>query len=76
MRGEVVYPGESREIPGVGGSMYLPCQEVFKPGTYILCWKLFLDNSPPCAGEIDLGAEIEEARKSSANDRPTDEAAR
>lgn len=62
MRGEVIYPGDEREI--AGSECHLRCKRDagLAQGDYVVRWKVFLDNSPPSGGEIDAGSEIQSAR--------------
>ena len=62
MRGEVVYPGDEREIPDSACQVICNRKLTMTQGDFVVRWKVFLDNSPPCAGEIDLGPEIQSAR--------------
>ena len=63
VRGEVIYPGDQREI--AGSECHLRCKRevTLAEGDYVVSWKVFLDNSPPSAGDIDLGCHIQNARK-------------
>ncbi len=62
MHHQVIYPGEEREIPNSGCHLRRKRQGAVAIGNYRIAWRVFLDNSPPSAGEIDLGAEMEMAR--------------
>jgi hypothetical protein len=41
----------------------MQAEAVFASRDYTSSWKVFLDNSPPSSGEIDLGSKIERARR-------------
>lgn len=62
----VIYPGEEREI--AGSHCHLRCRReaILATGDYLIGWTVFLDNSPPSRGEIDLGSELETARREHA----------
>ncbi|HQU44690.1 MAG TPA: hypothetical protein PK867_17880, partial [Pirellulales bacterium] len=62
MHQQVIYPGEEREISNSACHLRWKRQRALATGDYLIAWRVFLDNSPPSAGEIDLGAEIEMAR--------------
>lgn len=63
MHGEAVYPGDERDISG--SERQLRCKRDVKldRGDYEVRWRVFLDNSPPSEGEIDLGTYIQKARE-------------
>jgi hypothetical protein len=63
MPGEVIYPGDEREI--AGSECHLRCKREAELAEedYVVRWSVFLDNSPPSTGEIDLGTEIQGTRK-------------
>jgi hypothetical protein len=63
MRGNVIYPGDDREIAGSGCHLRCKREAALAVGDYVVCWKVFLENSPPSAGEIDVGSEIQSARR-------------
>jgi len=63
MRGEVIYPGDEREIDGSGCLLRCKRDAVLAQGDYVVRWKVFLDNSPPSTGELDVGSEIQIARR-------------
>jgi hypothetical protein len=58
----IVYPGDEQTINGAQLSLEIK-REVFAGGDYAMSWKVFLDNSPPSFGEIDLASLIEPARR-------------
>lgn len=62
MREDVIYSGDEREI--ADSECRLQCRRgsVLAVGDYGIKWKVFLDNSPPSEGEIDLGEWIQTAR--------------
>jgi Putative DNA-binding domain len=57
----IVYPGDEQTIYKV--SVECKRETVFAGGDYTVRWKMFLDNSPPSFGEIDVASLIETARK-------------
>ena len=63
MQGEVIYPGDQRGL--VGSQRHLRCRReaALAQSDYVVHWKVFLENSPPSEGEIDLGSYIESARQ-------------
>jgi len=62
MRDEVIYPGDEREITGSECTLQCKRDAVLALRDYLVRWKVFLDNSPPSSGEIDVGSEIQPAR--------------
>ncbi len=62
MHGDVVYPGDERDIAGSEASLKCRTGVALPEGICIFKWKIFLDNSPPSEGEIDLGAVVQKAR--------------
>jgi Schlafen, AlbA_2 len=67
MDGETIYPGDLRTIDR--SERWLTCQRdmSFSAGDYLVRWQVFLDNSPPSSGEIDLGMLIQPARIGAAD---------
>ncbi len=63
MRGELIYPGDERDIAGSSCQLRCKREATLTEGDYVLHWKVFLDDSPPCTGEIDLGTNIRSARR-------------
>jgi hypothetical protein len=61
----IIYPGDEQTIEDARFSLECKRETVFASGDYTLNWKVFLDNSPPNFGEIDLASLIETARKQS-----------
>jgi len=59
----VIYPGDECEVSG--SKRQLDCQRdvVFEPGEYVVRWRVFMDNSPPSSGEIDLGQALQSAKE-------------
>jgi predicted HTH transcriptional regulator len=59
------------QIPQGNTALSLECkpEASFADGDYSVRWKVFLDNSPPSSGEIDLGNLIESIRRQKAADR-------
>jgi hypothetical protein len=62
MKEEVIYPGEERILGKPSYCLQSKRDVSFVAGDYVLHWKVFLDNSPPSSGEIDVGELIETAR--------------
>jgi hypothetical protein len=62
MGDETIYPGDEREITGSQCDLSCRRDAVLVQGDYVLRWKVFLDNSPPSTGEIDVGIELQDAR--------------
>jgi hypothetical protein len=62
----LIYPGD--EQPMEASERWMQCRREasFAPGDYVARWKIYLDNSPPSSGEIDLGLVIDAARKAAA----------
>jgi hypothetical protein len=65
----IVYPGDEQTIDDARLSLECKRETVFSAGNYSLNWKVFLDNSPPTFGEIDLASLIETARRHAVADR-------
>lgn len=63
MRGEIIYPGDERKIAGSECQLRCRREATLAEGDYLVRWRIFLDNSPPSDGEIDLGPHIQGARK-------------
>jgi hypothetical protein len=63
MPGEVVYPGDERAIAGSERKMRCKREVKLDRGDYEVRWKVFLDNSPPSEGQIDLGTYLQKARE-------------
>lgn len=60
---EIIYPGDERIIEESANSWLTCPQELsFVDGDCVVRWKIFLDNSPPSSGEVDLGRLVEDAR--------------
>lgn len=57
----IIYPGDEHETDRV---LAVECKReaVLTGGDYKLSWRVFLDNSPPSFGDIDLGTVIQDAR--------------
>jgi hypothetical protein len=62
VQGEVLYPGDEQPIDGSRRNLRCTRDAPLTPGDYTLHWKVFLDNSPPSHGELDLADFIEQAR--------------
>jgi Putative DNA-binding domain len=65
----IIYPGDELAINDARLSLECKRETVLATGDYTLSWKVFLDNSPPSLGEIDLASLIETARRQGAGDR-------
>lgn len=63
MRGEVIFPGDQLKIPESQYNFKIFREIVFQIGEYMVEWKIFLDNSPPSAGNFDLGEWLSRHRK-------------
>ena len=63
MSGEIIYPGDERDITGSQCQLRCKRDAALVKGDYVVRWKIYLDNSPPSIGEIDIGSEIQGARK-------------
>jgi hypothetical protein len=61
--GSIIYPGDEQEIASASFALQCPREMVITAGDLTLSWKVFLDNSPPSSGEIDLATLIETARR-------------
>ena len=62
MSGEVIYPSDERVIDGSECTIRCKRDIALGEGIYEVQWKVFLDNSPPNIGKIDIGSEIHSAR--------------
>ena len=62
MEGHAVYPGDQRLIDGSRCQLRCKRDTPLRPGDYTVHWKVFLDNSPPSSGELDLAQFIQTAR--------------
>jgi hypothetical protein len=65
----IVYPGDEQTINNSAFSLECKREVALAAGDHVLHWKVFLDNSPPSAGEIDLASLIESARKQGVANR-------
>jgi hypothetical protein len=63
----IIYPGDEQTIDKSRFSLECKREAALEVGDYALHWKVFLDNSPPSYGEIDLGTLIETARQQSVD---------
>jgi hypothetical protein len=63
MEDTIIYPGDEQAIEGSRFSVSCKREIVLAGGDCTLSWKIFLDNSPPSFGDIDLATLIEAARK-------------
>jgi Putative DNA-binding domain len=64
----IIYPGDEQELNNAKISFECKRDAVISGGDYKISWKVFLDNSPPSFGEIDLGALLQDARRQMADD--------
>ena len=60
-----IYPGDERVIGASERWVQCNRETSFAQGEYVVRWKVFLHNSPPSSGEVDLGLAIENARRAS-----------
>jgi hypothetical protein len=58
----IIYPGGEHVLESAKISLECKRETVFAGGDYKLDWRVFLDNSPPSFGVIDLGATLQHAR--------------
>jgi hypothetical protein len=65
----IIYPGDEQTINKSRFSLECKHEAALAVGDYALHWKIFLDNSPPSSGEIDLANLIASARKEGGADR-------
>ncbi len=63
----IVYPGDEEAISEARLSLECKRETVLAVGDYTVSWKVFLDNSPPSFGEIDLASLMEAARRGPVN---------
>jgi hypothetical protein len=70
----VIYPGDEQMLDGARISFECKRETVLSGGDYKLEWRVFLDNSPPSFGEIDLGTLLQHARTSKADGPESDSA--
>jgi hypothetical protein len=68
LKDAIIYPGDEQTITNAHFSFECKRETAFAGGDYTVRWKIFLDNSPPSSGEIDLGSLIERARKEGVAD--------
>jgi len=62
MPGEVIFPGDQRIIECSECKLLCKREVPLAEGDYVVGWRVYLDNSQPSAGEIDVGGEIQSAR--------------
>lgn len=62
MDGEIVYPGDERVIPGSQRRVDCGSEAEVGQDEYSVKWTVFLDNSPPSVGKVDLGVALQDAR--------------
>lgn len=62
-----IYPSDEQLMQDSERWVQCKRETLFAPGDYVVRWKVYLDNSPPSSGEIDLGLAINGARKSEAS---------
>jgi hypothetical protein len=65
----IIYPGDEQAINNARLSLHCKRETALAGGDYTVSWKVFLDNSPPSFGEIDLASLIETARGQVATGR-------
>ena len=64
----IIYPGDEQALPAAQISFECKRETILGGGDYRVDWKVFLDNSLPSFGEIDLGTLLQNARNG-AGDR-------
>jgi hypothetical protein len=69
MEDAIIYPGDEQTVEAARFSLNCKREVVLAGGDYSLIWKIFLDNSPPSVGDIDVATLIEAARKQRVTDR-------
>lgn len=62
MQDETIFPADAREISG--SQIHLRCKRdvLLSAGDYVFHWTVYLDNSPPSMGTIDVGALLQGER--------------
>ena len=68
MENAIIYPGDERIIERARLTLNWKREATLADGDLILSWKIFLDNSAPSFGDIDLAAMIQTAREVRAAD--------
>jgi hypothetical protein len=64
MVGEVIYPGDERLVPAFKREWRLKRDHLITPHSHTCDWRVFLDNTPPSGGVLDLGQFLEDSRAS------------
>jgi Putative DNA-binding domain len=62
LEGAIIYPGDVLNINAAHLSLICKREALLASGDYTLSWKIFLDNSSPSFGDIDLAILIEAER--------------
>jgi hypothetical protein len=62
MEDAAIYPGDEQSIANAQLCFECERETVLADGDYKLNWRVFLDNSPPSFGEIDLSPLLKDAR--------------
>jgi hypothetical protein len=70
MRHDLIYPGDEREIADSECRVQCRRESALASGDYVVNWKVYLDDSAPSEGEIDLGDWIQNARDRAALRQP------
>lgn len=65
LRGEVIFPGDMREVAGSHCNLRCKHDVLLSEGDFRIEWTIYLDNSPPSKGVIDLGSLLQGARSAS-----------
>jgi hypothetical protein len=65
---EIIYPGDERTIGSHDNWLECERKVLLADRDYVVHWKVFLDNSPPTTGEIDLGSLMMDARMQHVTD--------
>jgi predicted HTH transcriptional regulator len=62
LQDEIIFPADVREISG--SYCHLRCKRdvLLSAGDYVFHWAVYLDNSPPSLGKIDVGTLLQGAR--------------
>jgi predicted HTH transcriptional regulator len=68
LQDETIFPADVREISG--SHCHLRCKRdvLLSSGDYVFHWTVYLDNSPPSMGAIDVGALLQGARAASRSE--------
>jgi len=53
-----VFPGEEVLFPGERWEIRVPLDNELSTAKHFMRWTIYLDDAPPCFGNIDLGEEL------------------